>query len=296
MNAVFLYNKQSGKGKIFKKIDYIKKTLNKAFSSLEVYSHKSKEEMIFFLNENVMKYDYLIFAGGDGTFNAIINIIARKEKKPILGYIPSGTCNDIAHNLKIPKNIKKALKIITQNNIIKSDIGKANDKYFMYVCAAGTFTDVSYKTKQFSKKALGKLAYALNGLHEVFFPLSESITFKRETYEEKVTAPLILIMNSIHVGGFPFNKGGCRNDGTFDVMIVKDGKGKGIYNIISLFLCSLLKIKSRNMVLIKKESSFDIICSKPVSWCIDGEEGPVGSIHIENIPKSIEILVPCKKN
>ena len=48
----------------------------------------------------------IIVLGGDGTFNDITCGIAAMDKRPILGYIPTGTVNDIARNLKISKNYK----------------------------------------------------------------------------------------------------------------------------------------------------------------------------------------------
>ena len=94
------------------------------------------------------KADVICFGGGDGTFNLVVNEVLKNETRPILAYIPSGTANDIASNLKISKNVKKAVKVICEGSPIYHDVGKVNSNYFVYICGAGTFTGVSYSTKK----------------------------------------------------------------------------------------------------------------------------------------------------
>jgi diacylglycerol kinase family enzyme len=50
----------------------------------------------------------IVVLGGDGTLNEVINGIAN-YKEVLLGYIPSGSSNDLARSLKIPKDPLKAL-------------------------------------------------------------------------------------------------------------------------------------------------------------------------------------------
>ncbi|HWT74499.1 MAG TPA: diacylglycerol kinase family protein [Mobilitalea sp.] len=55
----------------------------------------------------------IVVLGGDGTLNEVINGIDNYSEV-LLGYIPSGSSNDLARSLKIPKNPVEAL-----NNILK---------------------------------------------------------------------------------------------------------------------------------------------------------------------------------
>jgi YegS/Rv2252/BmrU family lipid kinase len=55
----------------------------------------------------------IVVLGGDGTMNEVINGIPNFEEV-LLGYIPSGSSNDLARSLKIPKDPIEAL-----NNILK---------------------------------------------------------------------------------------------------------------------------------------------------------------------------------
>ena len=44
------------------------------------------------------EYDTVVCAGGDGTLNGCISGVLNLGKKPVLGYIPSGTTNDFANS------------------------------------------------------------------------------------------------------------------------------------------------------------------------------------------------------
>ena len=67
-------------------------------------------------------YDVLVVSGGDGTVNEVINAIADMPNRPQIGYIPTGTTNDLAHSLGIPKDLKKAMKIILDGHYVNHDI------------------------------------------------------------------------------------------------------------------------------------------------------------------------------
>ena len=79
------------------------------------------------------KYDYFFTAGGDGTINEVINGFGDSEQKPILGYIPCGTVNDVARSLGLKKNIKKAVKILMEGEPKTHDTFRVNNKYGIYV-------------------------------------------------------------------------------------------------------------------------------------------------------------------
>ena len=295
MKAIFIYNPESGSGKIKKNITYIKEKLKTKYDDVEIYESKSKEDLIEKASKS-SSYDALIFSGGDGTFNDIITGIAALEKRPVLGYLPSGTANDIGKNLKLSKNYKKALKVILEGNIMKHDVGVINDEhYFMYVVAAGTFSVVSYRTKRKIKKNLGKLAYLFEGIKDLFNPEVVEFKLKFAGYEEEHKAPLVLVVNSKSVGGIKFNYQGHRNDGYFDILVFKKGKRKrkGIFNIFGGFLSGIFckKLKERNVEILKaKELTLE--ATKDITWCIDGEEGIKGAITIKNLHNHIQIYTP----
>jgi len=220
--------------------------------------------------------------------------VATCETRPILGYIPSGTVNDIARNLGISRNIKKALQVIIDGNYMYHDVGKINDTYFMYVSAIGTFTGVSYRTKQKTKKIFGKLAYVFDGLKDIVNP--KMLDVKVETSSEiiEMEVPLVLVTNSKSVGGIPFNRNGHLNDGEFDIILVKKGVRKGLVNILKLFTFGIGRKKTARHFLCMRGSELKIKVDENVTWCVDGEAGPKGEVKIINLHNHLKIFVPKK--
>ena len=78
------------------------------------------------------------------------------EKRPELGYIPSGSTNDFASSLGLPKNMRKAAQTAALGKPFLVDVGVfGKNRYFVYVAAFGAFTEVSYSTPQETKNIWG---------------------------------------------------------------------------------------------------------------------------------------------
>lgn len=110
-------------------------------------------------------FDLVIAAGGDGTINEVVSGIAPLKRRPKVAIIPTGTTNDFARALKIPRgNPVEATKLIGKNQTIHMDIGRAyNDKYFINIAAAGSLTELTYSVPSQLKTMFGYLAYLVKG-------------------------------------------------------------------------------------------------------------------------------------
>lgn len=294
MKCFYIYNPKSGKGKVFKYLNYIVENLNKIYDFVDVYESKSSIDIIEKVKEASYKYDVIIFSGGDGTFNDVASGISSCENRPILGYIPMGTGNDIARNLKISKKPKKALKIIADQKYIYHDVGKINDQYFIYVVALGSGSSSSFKTQHQTKKMFGRFAYVFEGVKEFFSP---NIIRAKIEYDNKlieVTTPLVLVLNTKSIGGMLFNRYGNLNDGSFDIILVNNGPAKGRLNVIKMFLQGMLGIKKRPAISVKSKD-FKISVDEDSIWTCDGNKGPVGNIKIENLHNHLRIYAPKNK-
>lgn len=292
--CLFIYNPISGKGRIKKNENLIYDTLSKKFQ-VEICKSMYKGNITKFILDKGENVDLIVIAGGDGTLNEVINALYKIKNKPILGYIPSGTVNDIAHSLKIPTNIKKALNIILSGKVYEHDIFKVNDKYGMYVCCAGLFTETSYATSQASKKKLGKLAYFFHGIKKIFstpaFPLS--ITFNGSVVSGKYA--MLLVINSRSVGGFIINKKAKLDDGLVDVVLIKSKKEtvplSSVLSLTKVFLGGIPK-NSTKQVQVFRVDKFSLTTMDSTIINLDGEKVSKGNFNFEVIKKGVSILVP----
>jgi len=296
MNCLFIYNPNSGKGKVKKKEKYIVEKLKTKYDIVDVaqtkYPGNAKEIALKTYN----LYDTFVIAGGDGTLNEIINAVAEKENAPNIGYIPTGTVNDVAHSLKIPRNIKKAVKVILKGKVFNHDIFKCNDKYGIYVCTTGIGSEASYATKQKSKKALGKLAYFLHGATKIFKTEPLQIKLKYDDKELHKNCALLLIINSKHVAGFTVNRKAILDDGYVDVIMI-DSPKKRKFSLLSLLRAAKLFLfgvsyKNTKHTTYLKLKDFEIQVKSKAKINLDGEQGLKGSFKFKSINKGVKILVP----
>ena len=283
MKALFIYNKTSGKEAIFKKRDFVISSLKNIYSEVDVVESISEEHFIKATKEACGKYDALIFSGGDGTFNMVANAIAEEDNRPILGVIPTGTVNDAAKNFGVSHNIKKALRIIKSQKVRKFDIGKLNDKYFVFTAAIGAYADIPLITTKKEKKRFGPLAYYFRAFPKFFkwIKVEGKIEIDGVSYDYKT--PFVLIMNSTHVGGFKINPKSDNSDGKMDVFTSRPS----IFNSLLNFLFFRKRVKHYQGSLIKIKVNVNDY------WDIDGEKGPQGDAIISVLPSHISIY--CKK-
>ena len=293
MNCLFIYNKNSGKSKYIKKKEYIINRLKNRFDNVDYKEPNSREEFLDVL-KSCGEYDYLVFSGGDGTVNDVVNVVLKSERKPVLGYIPSGTVNDFATSLSIPKNLKKALNVIENGSPKNIDAFLENDRYGVYVCASGIFTSASYKTDQAEKRKIGKFAYYVNSFKEVFSAKAHKIdvTIRDETQSLKSVA--FFLINSKSVAGYKFNKNADLNDGEMELVSINQKKDKLTFGslmlIFRMFLFGLKSVLKNKNVTYKKFSSLGVKFYDNMAVNVDGENDGVHDVRIKVIKDAIKIL------
>src|SRR5699024_6736701 len=106
--------------------------------------------------------------------------------RPRVGIIPAGTTNDFARALAIPRDIKKAVNIILdENNVKQLDIGQVNDHYFVNIDGGGDLTELTYDMPSKMKAATGQLPYYIKGIEKLpsLKPVSTTIEYDDQVYE-----------------------------------------------------------------------------------------------------------------
>lgn len=184
-----------------------------------------------------------------------------------------------------------AVNVILSGKPYAMDIGRFNDKYFVYVAAFGAFTDVSYKTPQKNKNMIGNLSYYLEGIKKIS-DLKEryvKVEYEGGVIQDKVIVGLVT--NSLYIGGFKNvnTEKTCLNDGLFEVLLIKAPKNiYDLQNIISALLGS--KINPHYMHYIQT-SKLTITTAENMDWTLDGEYGGTYKrVEIENCSRAVNIL------
>jgi len=221
-------------------------------------------------------YDTVVCVGGDGTLSEVIAGLMTMKDPPDLGYFPMGTTNDVATTLGLPKNdTLSAARCLIQGTPHPFDVGGFGENaYFAYIAAFGAFTEVSYTTPQDQKKALGHLAYVLQGM--ALLPKLESIPVVVEydggRFEGRVLYGSMSNSNSV-AGMIRFTESMVQlGDGLSELVLVKDpGNMEGVGDILSAVLTQSYEESANLLIVHTKRARFHF--EKPVAWTRDGEAG-----------------------
>ena len=89
--CIFVYNPNSGKSKLIKRIKYIVQELETIYDQVDYVATTHKGHATEIASDACGKYTHLIISGGDGSVNEVINGVAEQDNAPIIGYLPSGT-------------------------------------------------------------------------------------------------------------------------------------------------------------------------------------------------------------
>lgn len=165
---------RSGKGlKIWEYTEEILKEKNVEYESFILNKQGEAKELANFLSLNKTPCT-IVVVGGDGTINEFISGLATCEGVTF-GYIPTGSGNDFARGMHLPRNPKDALEIILAPEKFRSiNIGVTasgdTKKYFAVSSGFGYDAAVCHMADQSSLKVilnklhLGKLVYLATAL------------------------------------------------------------------------------------------------------------------------------------
>jgi len=244
--------------------------------------------------ERGTSFSHIICAGGDGTLNEVISALMRMSKKPLLGYIPSGTTNDFAFTHKLENDVLLGTKAIIGGAPASIDIGGFQDGFFTYVAAFGLFTDVAYGTPQNMKNMLGHTAYILEGMKKLgnIRRMRCMVQCDGETIEGDFI--LGMVTNTRSVGGFrlPAETDVRFDDGLFEVILLRDIHRFSELNKVISFLLGTGEISSS--FIMRSARRVSVYCDTALDWSIDGEYG--GSHHKTEITVHQNAIRLIKKN
>ena len=289
---LFIVNPKSGREQIRSKLLEVLDLFSAAGYEIQIHITQRQKDAAEAAARLGQEKDLVVCSGGDGTLNEVISGMMELPRAPLLGYIPSGSTNDYASSLEIPKQTMDAARNVLEGQPFPIDVGKfCKDRYFVYIAAFGAFTEISYQTSQDKKNLLGHQAYMLEGVKGLGALKSHrmKVEWDGNVLEEEFIFGMVT--NTISVGGFKglVTQSVALNDGEFEVLLIRNPRTpRDLSNIISYMF---LKEEPNDYVFKFRAGHIRITSEEPVDWVLDGEFG--GSrleVEVENLKERIQIL------
>lgn len=288
-----IHNPSSGRQNTEKRLDRLIKLLLDDGYILQKYTTKKKNDaMLETIKTCKEDWDIIIVSGGDGTVNEVAKGIVSSENKIPVAILSSGTVNDFANYMEIPKNINEFYDMIKVGNTINVDLGRLNGNYFVNVAAGGLLTNVGYSVLPEAKLVLGRMAYYIEGLKEFVTqdlkPINIKIQSKEYNSEEEIL--LFIVSNSSSIGGFKkLAPKADVLDGYLDVVIIKNAEVQELANIFfNIFNGDHI---NHNKVIYFKSQDIKISSNELTSIDIDGEYGGNLPANFKVAHKAFKIFI-----
>ena len=269
---LFIFNPWSGKAHVKDHLFEITDEFAKAGYLVTVYPTQRSRDCYEYVLRCAGEYDVIVCSGGDGTLNeAVAGMMDNGCDRP-MGYIPSGSTNDFASSLLIPKTVSHAVKNNIEGTPYLCDVGSFNGRWFNYVAAFGIFTEVSYATPQQLKNTFGHPAYIIESVKS--FASLKSYQLKVQMGDMVIEDKFIygMVANSKSVGGMKGLTGKeiKLDDGLFEVILIKGPKNPVEFQ--TMFNGFIFQ-NDNSMVMHFKCSDISFTSEEQIPWVLDGEFG-----------------------
>lgn len=232
--------------------------------------------------------DAIIAVGGDGTVNEITGVL--KDTDVPMGIIPAGSGNGLARHLHIPMNVRKAIKVIMDNNIKKIDTAEVNGNLFVSIAGVGFDGMVAMKFAKSKRRGFISYLKIVTEQYPKYKPKKYTIQF--EDHCEEVEALFITFNNSDQFGyNTAIAPHASVSDGYLDICIAQKPPIVAIPVLANLLYWR--KIDKSKYIKIYKSKEF-IVSSPKARWInIDGEPKKLGKeLKVKIHPESLNVIVP----
>ena len=238
----------------------------------------------------------IIAAGGDGTFNEVINGIAGSEIP--MAILPLGTTNVLAKEIGIPENVEGAMEIAVTGTTKTISLGKIAitrpsslvSRYFVLMAGIGFDGETVFGINETFKKISGKGAYIFSGLKvlPVFNPHELTFDIDGKTYSGYSA---IISKTAKYGGDFKITPDARLTDPTLYICLFKGKKRLDVLRyVFGIATGSHLRFKDIEYLKAKR-----IQIDGNAHIQIDGDYFGTTPAKIEVAPNTLRLIYPLRK-
>ena len=232
----------------------------------------------------------LFVCGGDGTLNEAVNALAGTETT--LAVIPAGTVNLWAREISALKKPLGAVRLATEGDRRRIDLGKAGERYFLLMAGFGIDAAVAHNASPGIKARFGALAYAIAAAREALRYRGTPVRIRLDGEDLSARVMMLLAANTRNYAGLAkIAADAVVDDGRLDVCIYQ---GKGTLDILRHAIRTLLRLHRRsNKVMYRQVKRVEMAWEQPVLAQLDGDAVGASPTVVTVAPGSLWVAVPA---
>lgn len=236
----------------------------------------------------------VIASGGDGTIDSVAAELTGTELT--LGILPTGTANNLALNLRIPRELGEAVEILRSGVRTKMDMGvakTAKDKsYFLELLTLGLISDIFAPGDDFRRGDVTKAGEVLS----TFASSTPSlITLKADHKEEVSMAAFSLVVTNMpYIGrNFRLDRSVSFRDRRLDVFVFTELSKFGLVNYAIRYLQG--EITDDETVKHFRVKRVKIAANPAMAINVDGRPLAGDSVTVTVKPEAVHVMAGSTK-
>jgi len=280
MKTVLIINPAAG-GARAGSVERVRELVRRRVKNCELLLTKQRGDAEKFARRS-RSADLVIAAGGDGTFNEVINGMA--PRGGVAAFIPMGTTNVLSCEIGQPDNLESIVNRIFDSTPRAISLGMANGRYFALMAGAGFDGETVFRMSDSLKRRAGKAAYLIAGLRLWLGGAPGAITVQtdsRTTFE----CHTAIVSNASCYGGPMRLADVSMEDHWLILTTFAPGTWKAIpYIALNLALGRPI---NRMGVTAVKARSVELVSDRPLRYQLDGDRGGTLPVHVSIAPSAI---------
>ncbi|MDO5574073.1 MAG: diacylglycerol kinase family lipid kinase [bacterium] len=249
------------------------------------------------------EHQYIIVLGGDGTINEVLTGI-RDFGHVTFGYIPAGSSNDFARDLRLTASPEDMIRsILNPKQFIRLDIGCLEYEgtrrnfgvsmgigYDAAICHEALASRIKY---YLNKVGLGKLIYVIIALKQLLATKCHSCDVILDDTQRLHFDDYLFVTSMVHKfegGGFMFCPKADPSDGLLDICAIDHiGKLKALRMLPTAYKGNHIRFKGVHIYQAKK---VQIITDVPAAVHADGESCRLQKeVTVSIDPKQLKMIL-----
>jgi YegS/Rv2252/BmrU family lipid kinase len=231
---------------------------------------------------------HFVAVGGDGTLNEVAKPLIGTDA--IMGVIPAGSGNGLAHHMKVPVRLSEAVKVLNKLKVISIDTCLINDRHFLSIAGIGFDATVARHYAKVQQR--GFLTYARMAAKEYFRYKPSDYLLIIDGQKRDVSAFFISFANSNQFGyNAMIAPHASLIDGKIDVCIASRPPVIAFPGLLHRVVRK--KIDESRYIETIRATEIKVRRTKGKTVNVDGEAVKMSKkLHVKIRPASLNMIVP----